>query len=150
MGATYGPDQIRRFYDDYGEREWERLDADPRARVIFHVHRWHLQQFIKPGHQVLEAGAGPGRFTVELAKLGARVTVGDISPRQLDLNRLKVQEAGLEAQVAQRVLLDIVDCSQFPAESFDAVVCYGSPLSYVRERANDALTEMLRDFPADS
>lgn len=144
MGAKYDPEQIRRFYDDFGEREWERLEANPRARVIYHVHRWYLQQFVKPGHHVLDAGAGPGRFTIELAKLGATVTVGDISPRQLDLNRTKVQEVGLETQVRQRVLLDIVDCSQFPAESFDAVVCYGSPLSYVYERANDALGEMLR------
>ena len=144
MAAGYDADLIRRFYDDHGEREWERLDDNPRARVIFHVHRWYLQQFIKPGQHVLDAGAGPGRFTIELAKLGATVTVGDISPRQLDLNRQKLEEAGLEPQVAQRVQLDIVDCSQFGDESFDAVVCYGSPLSYVQERAGDAIGELLR------
>ena len=144
MGAKYDPDHIRRFYDGYGEREWERLNADPRARVIFHIHRWYLEQFTEAGQQVLEAGAGPGRFTIELAKLGARVTVGDLSPGQLELNRLKVEDAGLAACVAQRVLLDIVDCSQFSSESFDAVVCYGSPLNYVFDRADDALSEMLR------
>ena len=141
---SYDPDRIRRFYDQFGEGEWERLEADVRARVILHVHRWYLEQFIKAGDQVLEAGAGPGRFTIELAKLGAKVTVGDISPQQLELNRAKVEEAGLEAHVETRVPLDIVDCSQFEAESFDAVVCYGSPLSYVFGREDDALREMLR------
>ncbi len=141
---SYDPDGIRRFYDQFGESEWKRLEIDARARVILHIHRWDLQQFIKAGDHVLEAGAGPGRFTIELAKLGAQVTVGDISPQQLELNRAKVEEAGLEAHVESRVSLDIVDCSQFRAESFDAVVCYGSPLCYVLGRADDALEEMLR------
>lgn len=141
---SYDPDRIRRFYDQFGQGEWERLEADARARVILHVHRWYLKQFISAGDHVLEAGAGPGRFTIELAELGARVTVGDISPQQLELNRAKVEEAGLEAHVETRVPLDIVDCSQFDAESFAAVVCYGSPLSYVLDRADHALEEMIR------
>ena len=144
MAAGYDADRIRRFYDDFREREWERLDDDPRSRVIFHVHRWYLQQFIKPSHHVLDAGAGPGRFSIELAKLGATVTIGDISPGQLDISRRKLEEAGLESHIADRVPLDIVDCSQFADESFDAVVCYGSPISYVQERASDAIGELLR------
>ena len=144
MSAAYDPIGIRRFYDQFGEGEWKRLEIDARARVILHVHRWYLTQFINAGDRVLEAGAGPGRFTIELAKLGARVTVGDISPQQLELNHTKVEEAGLEAQVEARVQLDIVDCSQFPSESFDSAVCYGSPLSYVLGSADDALGEMIR------
>ncbi len=35
------------------------------------------------------------RFTIELAKLGARVTVGDISPRQLEINCQKCRPQGL-------------------------------------------------------
>ena len=92
----YDPAYIAQFYDDYGEQEWERLEATPADRVSFHIHRWYLEHYIRPGDRVLEIGAGPGRFTIELARLGARITVGDISPRQLDLNRIKVREAGVE------------------------------------------------------
>lgn len=144
VSAEYNPEAVRRFYDGFGEGEWERLDADPRGRVIFHVHRWYLRQFVRAGDRVLEAGAGPGRFTIELARIGACVTVGDISPRQLEINRRKVEEAGLEAQVAERVPLDILDCSRYPDGHFDAVVCYGSPICYVAARADEALAEMLR------
>lgn len=144
MALGYNADRIRRFYDDFREREWERLDDNPRSRAIFHVHRWYLQQFIEPHHHVLDAGAGPGRFSIEFAKIGATVTIGDISPRQLDISRHKLREADLESHIADRVLLDIVDCSQFPDESFDDVVCYGSPISYVQERADEALGELLR------
>jgi SAM-dependent methyltransferase len=70
--------------------------------------------------------------------------VGDVSPGQLKLNREKVVEAGCEQRVVARVPLDITDLSRFPDSNFDAVVCYGGPLSYVFDRAGDALAEMLR------
>lgn len=144
MNARYDPDQLRRFYDAYGEREWERLEANASGRVGFHIHRSFLQRYVQPGDHVLEAGAGPGRFTIELARLGAKVTVGDISPVQLGLNRQKVREAGCEQAVVAREVLDILDLSRFPAHCFDAVVCYGGPLSYVFDRVDDAMKELLR------
>lgn len=144
MSARYDYDHISRFFDDYGEREWQRLEADAEARVSFHMHRRYLEQYVRAGDRVLEAGAGPGRFTIELARLGARITVGDASRVQLELNREKVGEAGCEGSVVGREVLDIVDLSAFAPEQFDAVVCYGGPLSYVLERAGEALDELLR------
>ncbi len=144
MAPRYDPDHIRAFYDAYGEREWERFDLSPANRVNFYMHRRYLEQYIHAGDHVLDVGAGPGRFTIELAKLGTTVTVADISPRQLELNRAKVREAGCEASVVDRVLVDVTDLSRFPTGRFDAVVCYGGPLSYVFEQADDALSELLR------
>ncbi len=140
----YDPGHISKYYDEYGEREWERFEKTPANMVNFHIHLYYLKQFIRSGDFVLEAGAGPGRFTIELAKLGAYITVGDISKTQLNLNREKVSQAGYENQVARRELLDIVDLSQFPSQSFDAVVCYGGVLSYVFDEADRAIAEMLR------
>ncbi len=91
---------------------------------------------------MLEAGAGPGRFTLELAEIGARVVVGDISPGQLALHREKT--ASVEASVERRLVLDIVDLGAFRDGEFDAVVCYGGPLSYVLGEADRALAELLR------
>ena len=78
-------------------------------RVSFHIHRHYLTEFIRSGDRVLEAGAASGRFTVELARLGARIVVTDISPGQLELNVANVGEAGLESAVEARELADIVD-----------------------------------------
>jgi SAM-dependent methyltransferase len=144
MAGPYDPDHVRRYYDAWGEREWSRLEANPPNVVSFHVHRHYLERFIGPGDHALEAGAGAGRFTIELARLGARVTVGDISPVQLALNREKVTEAGCETAVVDRQLLDIVDLSRFPAGHFDATVCYGGAISYVFDRADAAVGELLR------
>jgi ubiquinone/menaquinone biosynthesis C-methylase UbiE len=144
MDVNYDAALIGSYFDVYGEREWARLDADVESRVSFHLHRAWLQKFIGAGDAVLEVGAGPGRFTIELAKLGARVTVGDLSAVQLELNRARVSEAGYDNSVAARKVLDIVNLSELASETFDATVAYGGPLSYVLERADDALGELLR------
>jgi SAM-dependent methyltransferase len=141
---AYDPAYARDYYDQYGEREWERFELTPANRVNLHLHLWHLRQFIRPDDHVLDVGAGPGRFTIELARLGARVTVGDISPVQLELNRRKVQDAGCEASVVERILMDVTDLSALPSDRFDAVVCFGGALSYVFDRAERAVGELLR------
>jgi len=142
--SHYDPHHIAAFFDAYGEREWTRFELAPPDRVSLHVHQHYLARFIKPGMHVLDAGAGPGRFTVELAELGAKVTVGDISAGQLAQHRRRVAEAGCEEAVVARHQCDITDLSCFKDASFDAVVCYGGPISYTMDRADDAVGELLR------
>lgn len=142
--AAYDSGYVRRFYDQYGEREWARFERTPANRVNLHLHLWHLRRYVRQGDHVLDIGAGPGRFTIELARLGARVTVGDISPTQLELNRQKVAEAGCEASVVGRAVMDVIDLSALPSDHFDATVCYGGALSYVFDRADQAMGELLR------
>jgi ubiquinone/menaquinone biosynthesis C-methylase UbiE len=93
---------------------------------------------------VLDVGAGPGRFTIELARLGAEVVVADVSPRQLELNRERVAEAGVEDRVTEHVLADVTDLSRWEDASFDAAVCFGGPLSYVLDGAEQGLAELVR------
>lgn len=52
--------------------------------------------------------------------------------------------AGAEDHVESRTQADLVDLSQFDDHGFDAVVCFGGPLSYVLERADAAVAEMVR------
>jgi SAM-dependent methyltransferase len=94
------------------------------------------------GYRVLDAGAGPGRFSRELALLGATVVAGDISPGQLELHAEHTRE--LEDAIEARILLDIRDLSRFDDGSFDATVCFGGPLTYVLGDASTALGELLR------
>ncbi len=144
MDERYDRRHVSRFFDEYGGQEWERLDADAPARVSFHLHRRYLRRYVNRGDHILEAGAGAGRFTIELAALGTNITVGDVSPGQLRLNRKKVAQAGCERRILAWVPLDITDLSRFPDHNFDGVVCYGGPVSYVFDRADDAIAEMLR------
>ncbi len=143
MAPRYDPSLIARIFDEYGDAEWARHEVSPAARVAFHVHRHYLDRFVRPGDRVLEVGAGAGRFTVELARLRARVTVVDVSPGQLELNERHVRDAGLEAQVEARREADVLDLSDLAASPFDAVVCFGGPISWVLDDAGLALTELL-------
>lgn len=142
MSGTYDASRTAAFYDDYGEREWTRFEEGRTGLVSFEIHRHYLERFVRAGDRVLDAGAGPGRFTIELARLGAEVSVADVSRVQLELNRERVEAAGFA--VNERVVADVCDLSPFPDASFDAVVCYGGPLSYVLDRAHDAVAELLR------
>jgi len=137
-------DAVRVYFDALGAAEWDRLGSDLAGRVSVEVHRRFLARFLEPGMRVLEVGAGPGRFTIMLASLGARVVVTDLSPVQLELNARYVAEAGHESAVESRVLLDVCDVSRFDDGEFDAVVAYGGPLSYAFDRAGAALDGLLR------
>ena len=140
----YDPARPAAFFDAYGEQEWTRFESGRSSPVSLAVHAHHLRRFVRAGDRVLDAGAGPGRFTIELARIGARVVVADVSRVQLDLNREKVAEAGVEEAVEERVVADVTDLSRFADGEFDAVVCYGGPLSYALDRAGDAAAELVR------
>jgi SAM-dependent methyltransferase len=142
--ANYSPEWVADYYDEYGEKEWDRLAVKPADRINFIVHAHHLREHIRPGSRVLEIGAGPGRFTQVLAALDCRVVVGDISNVQLELHRKHSTEQHFSHCVEDRLKLDICDLSVFASDAFDAVVCYGGPLSYVFEKAATALGECVR------
>ena len=135
---------VRAFFDHFADGEWARLESSPAGRVSLEVHRRFLARFVHPGMRVLEVGAGPGRFTIELARARARVVVTDLSPVQLELNERYVRAAGCEAAVERRELADVCELSRYASGEFDAVLAYGGPLSYAFEREGAALYELLR------
>ena len=135
---------VRQYYDRFAEQEEDRLTKDIPGRVSFDVHRRFLTRHIKPGWRVLEIGAGPGRFTVVLAGVGAQIVVTDLSPVQLALNAEFVAAAGVDHAVERREVADVRDLSAYPDGAFDAVVAYGGPLSYAFEQEQQAMAELIR------
>ena len=144
MKEDYEHAHVAAFFDEFGEGEWARFEDGRTPPQGLAVHLDALHRFVAPDDRVLDVGAGPGRFTIELARIGAEVVVADISPRQLELNAEKVGAAGFEERVRERVLADVTDLSRFPDGSFDAAVCFGGPLSYLLDRAEPGVTELAR------
>ena len=136
---TYDPPALEAYFDQFGDNEWSRFDRFALGAIQEHIHNLYLQRFVPRGSRVLEIGAGPGRFTQTLHRLGCRVVVGDMSEVQLALNRRYGAERGFASSVEDYKKLDICDLSTLPAASFDVVVAYGGPLSYVFERRDDAV-----------
>jgi SAM-dependent methyltransferase len=142
--AKYDAEWVQKRYAEIGDEEWHRLTRSPEAEVQLHVHVHYLRAHVEPSSRVLEIGAGPGRFTQILAEMGCRILIADISQAQLDLNKRYGEEYGFASSVEDWIQLDICDLSNLDAESFDTVLCYGGPLSYVFDQAGDALLECKR------
>ena len=140
----YDPAHVASFYDAYGDQEWTRFDDGRTPRPSLEVHFEQLRRFVVAGDRVLDIGAGPGRFTIELARIGADVTVADISPGQLALNEQRVSAEGLEERVTERVVADVLDLGHWADGAFDVTVCFGGPLSYILDGADRAVAELVR------
>ena len=140
----YDAAHVASFYDAYGDQEWTRFDDGRTPRPSLAVHFEQLRRFVHAGDRVLDIGAGPGRFTIELARIGADVAVADISPGQLEQNAERVAEAGLEERIVERIVADVLDLGNWADDTFDATVCFGGPLSYILDGAEPAVAELVR------
>lgn len=145
MGAAYDAKWVESYFDEYADKEWDRLRLTPAREVQLDVHAAALMRNLTIGMEVLEVGAGPGRFTHAIVELlESYATVTDISQVQLDLNKAKAEEHGFAHGVREWRQLDICDMSCYGDASFDAVLAYGGPLSYVLDRRDEALRECIR------
>jgi SAM-dependent methyltransferase len=142
--SQYSPESVTQHFDAFGVREWERLTQTPSDEVSLHIHTCYLEKHISRDSRVLEIGAGAGRFTQVLARLGARILVADISGVQLELNKRFARELEFDQAVIDRQQADICDLSRFEPDSFDCVVAYGGPFSYVLDKRDLALAECRR------
>jgi S-adenosylmethionine-dependent methyltransferase len=119
---------IEQLYDNDPQREWERMG---RHRTEFAVTMRALRDHLPPPPaRVLDCGGGPGRFAIELARLGYEVTLFDLSAENLCLARQRSAEAGVE--IAAYAHGTATDLSRYPDEAFNAVLLMG-PLYHLLE-----------------
>jgi ubiquinone/menaquinone biosynthesis C-methylase UbiE len=140
--------QVADLYNKDPHREWMRLEKDAYHSLEFSITMHYLQKHIPSGGRVLDAGGGPGRYTLELCRLGYQVTLLDLSEGNLALAREKL---GLEPEVVQENLSDmnlgdIRDLSRYQNDSFDVVLCLGGVLSHIPEQRDreTSLAELVR------
>ncbi|HVC35785.1 MAG TPA: class I SAM-dependent methyltransferase [Chloroflexota bacterium] len=143
--------RIRRAYDQDPEREWARLETGAQNRLEYLVTASALERHLRPPDpvgRILDAGGGPGRYTIWLASRGHRVTLLDLSPNLLSLARDRIAAAGADVarQVESIVEGSFTDLSVFPDASFDAVLCLGGALSHLIEpdQPRRAIAELRR------
>jgi len=138
-------DAVRKYYDENAEREWERLFRDPYHMLEFIVTMHFLEKYLPKEGLILDAGGGPGRYTIELAKKGYDVILLDLSPKCLEIAAREIEKVGVKERVKRIVEGSVTDLSEFDDESFDAVLCLG-PLSHLIERKQRevAVSELVR------
>ncbi len=144
-------DDTRFAYDLYADHEWDRLERGAQHRLEYlitqHALSRHLPRADSP-LRLLDAGGGPGRYTMVLAEQGYRVSLLDLSPRLLEIARTKISGLPTSAQERIEAIVEgsITDLAQFPDATFDATLCLGGPLSHLVERSDrqQALHELRR------
>jgi ubiquinone/menaquinone biosynthesis C-methylase UbiE len=149
-------DDTRIAYDLDPEREWRRLESGAQARLEFIVTRFALDRHLpspSPPFRILDAGGGPGRYTMTLAETGYRVSLLDLSPNLIELARKRIESLprATQALIEEVTTGSITDLTRYADASFDVVLCLGGPLSHLINRSDrdQALKELRRVLKAD-
>jgi len=138
--------KIDKYYSSAVEDEWKRLVKDSFHQLELNTTLRFLNKHLPKKGLILDAGGGPGRYTVELAKKGYQLVLLDITPQLLKKAERNIKKHGIKKNVKEVVKGSITDLSKFPDESFDAVLCLGGPLSHVEgeENRKKAVIELVR------
>jgi SAM-dependent methyltransferase len=137
---------VREHYETHGPQEWSRLVKSPFHHLEFGTTLHFLERHLPPDGLLLDAGGGPGRYTIALAKRCYEVVLLDLTPALPEIARRQIARAGPKRRVGAIVEGTIVDLARFPNDHFDAVVCLGGPLSHVatEEERRQAVRELAR------
>ena len=122
-------DAIRHYYSSFDE--WSRLDT-AEGRLEFSRTLDILRGILKPGSKILDLGGGPGRYAIELARDGHKVTLADLSPALLEVARKRIDEAGVSSNIDSVDEVNATALSKYSDDSFDAVIALG-PFYHLKE-----------------
>jgi ubiquinone/menaquinone biosynthesis C-methylase UbiE len=137
---------IREYYVRDSMREWKRLVRDPFHRLEFDTTMLLLKKYLPEKALILDAGGGPGRYTMELAKLGYDVILLDITPELLQIAKRKIKKEKVQDKVKEIVKASIEDLSMYDSNTFDSVLCLGGALCHLlsKRRRQRAVSELVR------
>jgi ubiquinone/menaquinone biosynthesis C-methylase UbiE len=137
---------VKEWYGKSAEFEWRRLQRDPYHRIEHMVTMHILQKYLPKRGLVLDAGGGPGRYAIELARQGHSIVLLDLVPEMLEIARRKAKRAGVKRNIKDILQGSIEDLSRFQDETFDAVLCLGAPLNHLlsQEQRETVAKELVR------
>ncbi len=125
-------EKVRDYYRRFDE--WRRLARNAYRALEYDTTLRSLGQHLPARGRVLDAGGGPGRYTIELARQGYDVDLVDLSPAQLHVARREIRRAGVERRVRGIHLGSVESLPGFGDRTFDGVVCLGGVLGHVGGR----------------
>jgi ubiquinone/menaquinone biosynthesis C-methylase UbiE len=139
---------VLRYYAGRVKEEWKRQFADPYSRLEHDTTMFFINRYLrhKKNLLILDAGGGPGRYTIDLAHQQHRLVLLDPVVENLLFAKKKIRAARVQRRVEKIVRGSIEDLSSFQNNTFDVVVCLSGPLSHIlRERQRfKASTELVR------
>jgi ubiquinone/menaquinone biosynthesis C-methylase UbiE len=137
---AYCPEAVRKAYDDAALIE-DQFEKDFSLRN--EIPSEFIKKYLTTIDVVLDAGGGSGINAMMMAQRCERVTLLDISPKILELAAVNIRHAGLTEKI-NLIEGDISDLKIFGDAEFSFVVCIGGALSYVLEKGQQAIQELVR------
>jgi len=138
---------VAEVYSRLAEQEFGRLIYAPYQHLEYQVTMHFLQKYLPATGVILDAGGGPGRYTLELCRQGHDVELCDLAEGNISLAR---EQFALEPEAVCSHLrgMQVADIRALPyAEGqFSAVLCLGGPLSHLTVAADraQAMRELVR------
>lgn len=122
--------EIENWYDNEYE-EWNRLE---RHKIEFEITKRYLDKYItKPESKIFDIGGGPGRYAIYLAQKGHKVTLLDLSGRNIETAKEKSKEVGisLEGYIKGNAL----ELTGYEEAAYDVILLMG-PLYHLTKEAD--------------
>lgn len=128
------------YYSEFDE--WGRLDREP---LEFLVNLHFIRRYLPKTGIVLDNGAGPGKYAMQLAQQGYDVILTDLVPRLVEVAKEKANELGITGRFAGFHVADARNLSVLPNEQFDAALMLG-PMYHLQleHDRNQAIQELYR------
>ena len=86
-------EKVKSYYNVFNE--WGRLDA-PEGKLEFDLLMPLITSNLPQESEILDLGGGPGRYAIELAKLGHVLHLADLSQYLLDEAKNRIKELDLK------------------------------------------------------
>ncbi|MFI8686539.1 class I SAM-dependent methyltransferase [Rossellomorea sp. NPDC077527] len=118
---------IADYYNQFDE--WGRLEREP---LEFKVNWHYMTKYLPPSGRILDNGAGPGKYAIQLADRGYDVTLTDLIPRLVNLAFSQAEERGLLDRFSGFHVSDARYLSPCVDGEFDASLMLG-PLYHLQE-----------------
>lgn len=130
--------EIRTHYENYNEDT--RFDSRW-CRIEYLTTLHYIRKYLKPGHKILEIGAGTGRYTIALARDGFDVTAVELVQHNLEILKSKITDE----MTVTPLLGNALDLAFLPDECCDITLLLG-PMYHLLDVENkkQALREALR------
>jgi S-adenosylmethionine-dependent methyltransferase len=119
-------DKIQAYYDQFDE--WKRLET-PEGLLEYLITFAEIKNYIPKESRIFDLGGGPGRYTIELAKIGYKMTLADLSPKLIEIAKDKAKNI---SNIESIDIVNALDLSRYQTESFDCVLLFG-PLYHLTE-----------------
>lgn len=129
------------FYDRNPQVEYNRIAGRPEYLLTMRF----MKRYLNPGDSVLDAGGGPGRYSLALAAMGLNVTLVDLSGQNALFAEREAERQGVKLTAMAG---DAREVDKLVSGQFDHVLLMG-PLYHIldeaeRERAVNACLSKLK------